>query len=107
MMQQVTKASVLNLTQELMPLIVDLWKTERVCNTDDLVAIIDNATNQIYLKTRKEVCRQLQNKPATKELVQKIKQPVLKRANGSIAIWTLIGYPDGKICILPLTIARS
>jgi len=101
-----TKKGVEALVQDLTPTIADLWKIEREDHTDDLVAIIDAHTNRVSLKARTEVHKQLKKFNPNVDILKRIEKPASK-PNGTVRIWTIIGFSNGKVCALPMVLARS
>lgn len=100
-----TKEGVEHLIQDLTPAITNLWKTERK-DSDDLVAVIDAHTNNISLKSRKAVYVQLKRHNPEIDLLKRLQKPASK-ANGTVKIWTIVGFSNGKVCALPMVLARS
>ena len=101
-----TKTGAEALKTDLRPLIVDLWKTERATKTDDVVAVINAHTNKVHLDTRKKIYRQLLEVNPKQDFLDRLKEPAPSKA-GNITIWSIIGFTNGRVCILPITLARS
>lgn len=87
--------------------IVRLWKRRRVTKrTDDLVAIIDGVKNCVHMKTRVSAYNQVASQSEKHDLLPRLRQPAPSHPGG-VVIWALIGFADGRVCILPFTVARS
>jgi hypothetical protein len=94
------------LRQDLRPLIVDMWKTERDSKSDDVVVVINTQTNQVHIDTRNAIYRQLQKVNPKVKFLDRLKEPAPSKA-GNITVWSIIGFNNGRVCILPITLARS
>lgn len=101
-----TREGVKDLIQDLTPAIIDLWKVEREERTDDLVAVIDTQLNSVQLHARKNVCAKLKKHTPDIDILKRLTRPASK-ADGTVRIWGIIGFPNGRVCAVPLVVARS
>jgi hypothetical protein len=101
-----TQKGARDLIQDLTPAIADLWKSARETCSDDLVAVIDAHTNDISLKPREAVCTTLKTQNPKNDLLPWLTKTA-SRPNGSVRIWTIIGFSNGRVCALPMVVARS
>lgn len=102
-----TKKGARTLVDALTPRIVSLWRSERKNRgTDDLVAIVDVATNHVRVDSRSVIYSQLKRRDPTLTLLNHVfQQP--PTMNGTIKIWSLVGFPKGQIYTLPITLCYS
>lgn len=102
-----TKKGARTLIEALTPRIVSLWKQARqIQGTDDLVAIVDVATNHVRVDNRAQIYLQLRRRDPTLTLLSYFtQQPPTE--NGTIKIWSLVGFPTGQIYTLPTTLCYS
>lgn len=93
--------------EALAPRIIRLWKVERDnLHSDDLVAVINASTNQVSIDNRKKISQKIKRLEPNLDLLERVgKRPI--QVNGTVKIWALIGFPEGKICILPFVLAYS
>lgn len=102
-----TKIGAWEMVDALLPRIVELWKAERAqLATDDLVAMIDVRSNQVRVDSRSAICRQLEQRFPTLDLLEHLATRP-DAPNGSIRIWVIISFLAGELCCLPFTIAQS
>ncbi len=97
------EAIILALSQKL----VHLWKSERLHHrSDDLVAIIQTANGNVRLEPRAAIYTKLKKRSPEFNLIGRIINPP-PSDRGAVAIWGIIGFPDGQSCVLPVILARS
>ena len=101
-----TKQGAEQLSEALMPAILHLWKAKRDLIGDDVVAMVDASTNQTSLYTRSSVLSGFKQKSPDAGIVFRLSNPPEAKP-GAVVIWTIIRFPKGRLCILPLVIARS
>jgi hypothetical protein len=103
-----TKRGVKDLVQDLTPTITNLWKSERGDDSsgDDLVVVVDLSGNRIFLKPRSAVYSHLKRSNPDIDLLKHLAKPA-SSANGTVKIWAIIGWSNGKVCALPFVVARS
>lgn len=91
--------------RKLHPEIVRLWRVERENHkSDDLVAIISTDKNQVRLDTRRSVYAKCRKNYPDQDLL--IEDPAPGRG-GAVVIWSVLLFPTGQVCILPVTLLRS
>lgn len=106
-----TPQGVEKITKDLLPTMVKLWKRDRAFIGDDLVAIVNAHTNKVQIEPRAEVYSQLKtHKPDLDFLPRLMSQapgPGAPISLGSVRIWVMVGFTDGRVGLRSLTLARS
>jgi hypothetical protein len=91
----------------LTPAIRKLWRSEREQhNSDDLVVVIDTRTGTVKLSTRSSTYSQLIKHNQKISLLPRLKSKA-PSPNGTITIWSIIGFAEGPVFISPVVLARS
>lgn len=100
-----TKQGAEELANALLPNIIQLWKAQRTFIGDDIVVIVRASNNSTSLRDRSSLLAHFKRQSPDTGFVKRLEQSP-PSTPGAVTIWTLINFPS-RMCILPLTIARS
>jgi len=105
MSYQPTSQGVQEIIKDLTPTLISLWKTERENKSDDVVAIIDVATNNVDLRSRMSTWYRIKRHNPDSDLLERLLKPAAK--NGAVTIWAIIGFSEGQVAAAPVVLALS
>lgn len=106
-----TPRGVEKITKDLLPTMVRLWKRSRACMGDDVVAVVNARTNNVQFEARAEVYNQLKTRNPDLDFLPRLMTqapgPGAPVSLGSVRIWVIVGFTDGRVGLRSLTLARS
>ena len=102
-----TKKGAVEIIAALTPSIVRLWKVEREhLKTDDLVVLINTDTGRVSIEPRAAIYKKMKKLTPDYDLTDSIINPV-PAANGTVAIWGIIGFASGRTCLVRIVLGMS
>ena len=78
---------------------------------DDVVAVVNARTNNVQFEARAEVYNQLKTRNPDLDFLPRLMTqapgPGAPVSLGSVRIWVIVGFTDGRVGLRSLTLARS